>query len=78
MNDFGLSFFEHWAKANSRKYKVFISHAWDYSEEYDRAVQLLNGDWCFKWDNLSVPEDAPLSKHPVAFKVAPLACEANR
>jgi hypothetical protein len=44
-----------------RRYKLFISHAWDYRGEYEGVVRLLNSDIRFSWDNLSVPEDNPLS-----------------
>jgi len=39
---------------------LFISHAWDYTEEYDRLVNLLNADGNFRWENLSVPARNPL------------------
>lgn len=45
----------------SRRYRVFISHAWDYQEDYERVVQLLNAYPLFDWDNLSVPENRPLA-----------------
>ncbi|PWF23004.1 TIR domain-containing protein [Corticimicrobacter populi] len=38
-------------------YRLFISHAWRYSEGYTRAVSFLNGSPYFKWTNYSVPED---------------------
>ncbi|OHZ00177.1 TIR domain-containing protein [Salinicola sp. MIT1003] len=37
-------------------YRLFISHAWSYSERYERAVQFLNRANNFKWTNYSVPE----------------------
>jgi len=44
-----------------RKYKIFISHAWDYSEEdYSRIVQFLDDSPNFEWENLSVPEHDPV------------------
>jgi hypothetical protein len=45
----------------SRRYGVFISHAWDYKDEYERIVNLLNSDPTFTWDNHSVPEENPLA-----------------
>ncbi len=45
----------------SRRYGLFISHSWDYRDEYERLVNLLNTDIGFLWDNLSVPEENPLS-----------------
>jgi hypothetical protein len=43
-----------------RHYNVFISHAWDYNDDYDGIVNLLNVDRSFVWTNLSVPIEAPL------------------
>jgi hypothetical protein len=39
---------------------MFISHAWNYSGEYEGVVNLLNSDRSFLWDDLSIPEDKPL------------------
>lgn len=38
-------------------YRLFVSHAWHYSERYDRATKFLNGANNFSWTNYSVPED---------------------
>lgn len=38
-------------------YRLFISHAWSYSERYKRAVQFLNAAPNFQWTNYSVPVD---------------------
>jgi len=38
-------------------YRLFISHAWRYSEGYNRAVQFLNAAPNFLWSNYSVPVD---------------------
>ncbi|MCH4024758.1 MAG: TIR domain-containing protein [Acetobacter fabarum] len=38
-------------------YKLFISHAWKYSERYQRAVSFLDNASNFLWSNFSVPED---------------------
>lgn len=48
----------------SRRYELFISHAWDYKDEYEGIIRLLNSDPTFQWNNLSVPIDNPL---PVLF-----------
>jgi len=37
-------------------HKLFISHAWKYSDRYARAVHFLNEAANFKWSNFSVPE----------------------
>lgn len=43
-----------------RTYKIFISHAWNYSESYLRVVRMLNEAPYFSWQNLSVPEHDPV------------------
>lgn len=43
-----------------KRYRVFISHAWDYGEEYQRIVNLLDAAPRFWWENYSVPEDSPI------------------
>jgi len=43
-----------------RKYNIFISHAWDYSDEYYRIERFLNEAPNFEWRNLSVPEHDPI------------------
>lgn len=37
-------------------YRLFISHAWSYSDRYQRAVRFLNEASNFSWSNYSVPE----------------------
>lgn len=43
-----------------REYKVFISHAWKYSESYTRMVSFLDAAPNFTWRNLSVPQHDPI------------------
>src|SRR4051794_19968859 len=43
-----------------RTYNVFISHAWDYSDAYEKAVDLLNGSSYFSWKNHSAPNARPV------------------
>jgi hypothetical protein len=43
-----------------RDYKVFISHAWSYNEDYYRVEQWLNEAPNFRWTNLSVPKHNPI------------------
>lgn len=38
-------------------YRLFISHAWRYSEGYLRAIHFLNVANNFAWTNYSVPQD---------------------
>jgi hypothetical protein len=50
-----------------RKYAVFISHAWSYSDHYWRIVQFLNDAPYFEWENLSVPQHDPVSADQLAY-----------
>lgn len=43
-----------------RTYKIFISHAWLYNEDYYRCVDFLNESPNFRWENLSVPKHDPI------------------
>lgn len=43
-----------------REYRIFISHAWRYSQEYERLVRLLASYPWFKYRNYSVPSYRPL------------------
>jgi antiphage defense system Thoeris ThsB-like protein len=40
-----------------RVYKLFLCHAWEYDDDYDRLVRLLNNSVGFHWRNLSVPSN---------------------
>lgn len=50
-----------------RTYRIFISHAWDYSAEYLRVVRFLAEAPNFRWENLSVPEHDPLSMRNLEY-----------
>ncbi|MBV9157936.1 MAG: TIR domain-containing protein [Acidobacteriaceae bacterium] len=52
----------------SRSYALFVSHAWDYRDDYEGIVNLLNADRSFSWENLSVPFNEPLSLPPALPK----------
>lgn len=43
-----------------RTYKVFISHAWKYDEDYYRVEKMLNDCRNFAWQNMSVPRHDPI------------------
>lgn len=43
-----------------RTYAVFICHDWEYSDDYYRICEFLEDARNFAWENLSVPEHAPL------------------
>lgn len=40
-------------------YRIFISHAWEYNEEYYRLIDYLDAEPNFKYANYSVPEHDP-------------------
>lgn len=44
----------------SKTYGLFISHAWEYSDQYRRIEAMLNDAPHFAWRNYSVPEHDPL------------------
>ena len=46
--------------SDQERYRIFISHAWDYGSEYQRLVNLLNNAPNFSWQNYSVPKDSPI------------------
>jgi len=43
-----------------KTYRIFISHAWDYNDEYYRFERLLKQTSLFEWTNYSVPNHNPL------------------
>ena len=43
-------------------YRLFISHAWDYHDDYIRLVNLLKEANNFSWINYSVPRDEKFKK----------------
>jgi len=43
-------------------YNLFISHAWDYHEDYKRLIKLLDEASNFKYSNYSVPKDDKFKK----------------
>ena len=43
-----------------RTYNLFISHSWNYSDAYNRLVNLLNERGYFAFNNYSVPPDDPI------------------
>ena len=55
--------------ARLRRYRIFISHAWEYSAEYFRVVRFLDEAPNFSWENLSVPEHDPLSMRNLAYEL---------
>ena len=42
-----------------KQYRIFVSHAWDYHEEYYRFIKFLDDAPYFKYANYSVPRHDP-------------------
>ena len=42
------------------RYNLFISHSWNYANQYDRLVNLLRSRPYFDFGNYSVPPDDPI------------------
>ena len=42
------------------RYKLFISHAWKYNDDYFRLIEMLNDATNFSYSNYSVPEHDPV------------------
>lgn len=45
---------------NLYNYRLFISHAWKYGDDYNRLVNLLNSAKYFSYYNYSAPAEKPL------------------
>jgi len=43
-----------------RTYRIFVSHAWKYNEDYHRLIKNLEAALNFKFANYSVPEHDPV------------------
>jgi hypothetical protein len=48
------------------RYKIFISHAWKYSESYDRIVSFLDAAPNFIYANHSIPESRAFDNMSIA------------
>lgn len=62
-------------------YRIFISHAWRYSDGYNRAIQFLNSANNFSWRNYSVPSDKKFVgmndeqlEQQLAYQINPTQC----
>ncbi|POB10228.1 TIR domain-containing protein [Sulfobacillus sp. hq2] len=44
----------------AKRYNLFISHSWTYSDAYDKMIALLKKDPAFHYHNFSVPKDDPV------------------
>lgn len=45
-------------------YNLFISHSWNYSDAYEKLIQLLNNADRFEHRNYSVPKNDPIHNAP--------------
>jgi hypothetical protein len=43
-----------------RTYRVFISHCWEYNDDYYTLVDWFDKEPLFKWKNLSVSDESPM------------------
>ena len=43
-----------------KKYHIFISHSWAYSDAYDKLKELLDKDINFSYIDYSVPKNDPI------------------
>jgi len=51
------------------QYRLFISHAWAYNDEYNRIIQFLNQTSNFSYSNYSVPKHDPVdANNPTKLK----------
>ncbi len=52
-----------------KTYDLFISHAWDYNDDYYKIVNYLKSAPYFLWRNYSVPEHDPLPMTKLAQRL---------
>lgn len=52
-----------------RTYRVFISHVWEYGDDYWKIVEFLNTAPNFAWENLSVPEHDPVKSRDLEYEL---------
>ena len=48
----------------TKMYRIFISHAWEYNDEYYRLINMLDKALYFTYINYSVPEHDPIRIRP--------------
>ena len=54
-----------------KNYRLFISHAWKYKDDYDRLTRMLDEAKLFKWQDYSVPFFDPIgSKNDAQLRAA--------
>lgn len=50
-------------------YNLFISHSWNYSDAYEKLVNLLNAKTSFNYKNYSVPKNDPIHNAPYEYQL---------
>ncbi len=50
-------------------YNLFISHSWNYSDAYEKLVNLLNAKTYFNYKNYSVPKNDPIHNAPYEYQL---------
>ena len=50
-------------------YNLFISHSWEYSNQYEGLVRLLNANPYFSYKNYSVPKNDPIHNAPYQYQL---------
>lgn len=50
-------------------YNLFISHSWNYSDAYEKLVNLLNTKTYFNYKNYSVPKNDPIHNAPYEYQL---------
>lgn len=45
-----------------KPYRLFISHSWNHSDDYDRLIRLLKERRYFSFKDYSIPRDDPIHK----------------
>lgn len=64
-----------------RDYHIFISHSWDYSDDYRTLKDWFNTSAYFKWSDYSVPIENPIDarskaelKRRISNKISSCSC----
>lgn len=52
--------------SDMKQYKIFISHSWSYSKNYEKLIKMLKADPRFSFQDYSVPKDDPIHNAPNA------------
>lgn len=50
----------------ARNYNLFISHSWNYTDAYEKFLNLINSSPRFSFRNYSVPKDDPIHNAPTS------------